>query len=311
LAKIDSIVRISGGVLLNTPSIDSIEEIQISSSKVKRGDLFIDLENSIEDLHLAVSNGAYAVLTSSIPEIFDEEIAWIRTNDLEKSLVKLARFYAIDKNFRFIPLLNVHYALAKSLHVESGVKLLSNTTSDALVQILNSKNKTIFFVGENSFIENIDPSIKKLPIKINPDKLFENGLFYSSFIYKDMYIKETRLSSFFIPYLCALMDYCDELSIEYKIDNFLNLGHFEPQFVTSKLEKVDFGTTRKAVIFEENMQLYNEELKYLYERVERNLIETDIKYLITKNFRYALINGKKEDFDNLFIDKKTVQLELF
>jgi len=311
LAKIDSIVRISGGVLLNTPSVDSIEDIKISSKNVKRGDLFIDVNGNTEEIEEAVQNGAYCILTALIPKISDEEIAWVSVKDLEKSLIKLARFYAVEKNFRFIPLLDVQYALAKSLHVEEKAKLLSNFTFEALMQILKSEKETLFFVVKNSFIQNVDPTIKKIKSKIEPDKIFENGLFHSSFIYKDKFVKEVRLSSFFIPYLCSLIEYFDQLKINYKIDNFNNFEHFYPQFVTSKLEISDFGTTRRVIIFESEIKLYNEELEYLYKKVDKKLIVTEINELKTKDFRYALIHGKKEDFEELLQEKKTVQMELF
>jgi len=311
LAKIDSIIRISGGVLLNTPSVNSIEDIKISSKNIKRGDLFIDINNSNEEIEEAVQNGAYCILTALIPKISDEEIAWISIEDLEKSLVKLARFYATQKNFKFIPLLDIQYALAKSLHMDEKAKLLSNSTSDALIQILKSKNETLFFVVENSFIQDIDPTVKKTGAKIEPEKVFENGLFHSSFIYKGKFVKEIRLSSFFIPYLCSLMDYFDEFKISYKIENFNNFEHFYPQFVTSKLEISDFGTTRRVIIFESDFKLYKEELKYLYERVDKELIVKEMDNLKTKSFRYALIYGKKEDFKGLLKEKRTIQMELF
>jgi len=311
LAKIDSIVRISGGVLLNTPSVNSIKDIKISSKNVKRGDLFIDVNGSNEEILEAVKNGAYCILTALIPKISDEEIAWISVEDLKKSLIRLARFYAVEKNFRFIPLLDVQYALAKSLHVEEKAKLLSNSTAVALMQILKSEKETLFFVVKNSFIQNVDPTIKEVKAKIEPDKMFENGLFYSSFIYKDNFIKETRLSSFFVPYLCSLMECLDELNINYKIDSFNNFEHFYPQFVTSQLQMSDFGTTRRVIIFESDFELYKEELEYLYKKVDKKLIVKEMDELKTKDFRYALIHGKKEDFEELLSEKKTVQMGLF
>ena len=75
------------------------------------------------------------------------------------------------------------------------------------------------------------------------------------------------MSSFFIPYLCSLIEYFDSLKIKYSIDNFNSFEHFYPQFVTSKLEKSDFGSTRKVIIFESDVELYNEELEYLLQGV--------------------------------------------
>jgi len=311
LAKIDSIVRISGGVLLNTPSVNSIEDIKISSKSVKRGDLFIDINSSNEEIEEAVENGAYCILTGLIPKISDEEIAWVSVKKLEKSLIKLARFYATQKNFKFIPLLDVQYSLAKSLHIEERAKLLSNIPSEALIQILKSEKKALFFVVQSSFIESVDPTIKQLPTTIKPDQIFEYGIFHTSFVYKERFIKDIRLSSFFIPYLCSLIEYLDNLKVKFKIENFNNFEHFYPQFVTSRLEKSDFGSTRRVIIFESNFELYKKELEYLYKRVDKKLIIKNIEELKNREFRYALIHGKKEKFEELIEEKKIVQMELF
>ena len=317
LAKIDSILRISGGVLLNSPSVNSIEDIKISSSKIKRGDLFIDINNTSTDIEEAVENGAYCILTASIPKICDEEIAWISVEDLETSLIKLTRFYATDKSFRFIPLLNVHYALAKSIHVEEKMKLLSSSPAYALIQILKSEKGTLFFVPENSFIQKVDPSVKKFIETIEPEQIFENGIFHTSFVYKEQYIKDIRLSSFFVPYLCSLMNSLNELEISFKIENFNNFEHFYPQFVGKKLEKCDFGTSRKVIIFESNLELFQKELSYLEKKVNKNLFvsftckDSAIKELPNLKFRYALLYGNKDDFSKLIIENKITQMELF
>ena len=308
LAKIDSIVRISSGVLLNTPSVDSIEDIKISSKHIKRGDLYIDVNNSQDDIIEAINSGAYCILSQHIEQITDDEIAWIKVEDLEKSLIKLARFFINNKDFRFIPLLDVQYALAKHLHIGQKAKLLSNSTSEALVQILTSQNETLFFVVKNSFIQDVDPTIEKRSDKIEPQKLFETSLFYCSFIFKNRYIKDIRLSSFFIPYLCSLMEKLDALKIDYKVENFNNFEHFYPQFITSKLEKSDFGTTRQVVIFENNLELYHEEKKYLHKKIDQKFIADSIDELQEKNLRYALVYGNKDDF---LQGKRNIQLELF
>jgi hypothetical protein len=66
-----------------------------------------------------------------------------------------------------------------------------------------------------------------------------------------------------------------------------------------------------VIIFESNLKLYNEELEYLYKRVDKKLIVKEINDLKTKDFRYALIHGKKEDFEELLSEKKTIQMGLF
>ena len=315
--KIDSIVHISAGVLLNTPAVESIGDIRTSCLSVKRGDLFIDVNNSKEEVERAVENGAYCIMSASSLQVIDEEIAWIHTNDLEMSVVKLARYFATKKNLRFIQLATVQFELAKCLHVETKAKLLSSLPSKALLQILSCENEVLFFVIENSFVTDIDPTIKEYVLKKEPTYLLENSIFYTSFSYKERFIKDIRLSAFFVPYLCSLMDLLDELSVEFKIDNFNNFKHFYPRFVSSKMEKRDFGTTRQALIYESDFELFEKELAFLKDRVDENLLisftckDKAIAVLEKTDFRYALIHVKKDDFDELLCEKKPVQMELF
>lgn len=317
--KIESLIRISGGVLLNTPSIFSIEDIKISSSKVKRGDLFINVNNSNEEINEAVKNGAYAIITENIPKICDEEIAWITTDNLELLLIKLARYHSTLKNFRFIPLSKIQYSLSKSLNITKKAKLLDDEPQNALIQILNSSDETTFFVIDSSFITSINPTVCLPKKSIEADKIYENGLFYSSFIYKDKYIKDIKLSAFFIPYLCALMEYFDSLKIEYEIDNFNSFKHFYPQFVNSKFQKRDFGATGKVVIFEKDKELFEKMVLHVSKRVDKNSIKildtnnekTDIKEFKNLNFRYLLVNENREKFEEKFNSKENRQMGLF
>ncbi|WP_228135422.1 hypothetical protein [Halarcobacter anaerophilus] len=62
--QISSIIDIIDGRLLNHPSISFIYSIKTNPRKVKEGDLFI-VEHE-EDIHTAINNGAFALITQKI-----------------------------------------------------------------------------------------------------------------------------------------------------------------------------------------------------------------------------------------------------
>lgn len=332
--KIESLVRITGGVLLNTPSVTSIVDIQIESKKVKSGSLFIDTNNSNEEIKEAVLNGAYSILTSSISKIIDEEIAWICVEDLNLAMIKLARFYATDKNFKFIPLCTTQYHLAKSIHLKEKASTLFSEPKFALMQIVNSKNDKMFFVLDNLFVDKIDPTIKRPLKRLEPNRLIERGLFFSTFVFDDIYIKDLRLSSLFVPSLCALIKYFKDEKIEFEIENFLNFKHFHAIFVNDKLEKKEFGGSTKAVIIENNLELFKEELNYVQKRVSQNSLIVfipskiidkittsaikivykefnEIKTLKDKKFKYILAYSELENHEEFFLKEEKNQMSLF
>ena len=80
--KISSIVDIVDGELLNSPSISFINNISSDAKKVKTSDMFI--AKNIEDLKIALQNGAYAV-------IFEKDFGKIgNIDDLEEFLEEFA-----------------------------------------------------------------------------------------------------------------------------------------------------------------------------------------------------------------------------
>jgi len=330
--RIENLVRITGGVLLNTPSVDSIDDILTISSKIQRENLFIDVNHNEKEIAQALENGAYAILSSTIPKIKDEEIAWICVEDLNKAMIKISRFYATQKNFTFISLLPVHYALAKCMQIDKTAKVLSQEPKDALLEILKAKDNETFFVVNSDFITKIDPSITLPKERIKPDKIFQSGIFYSTFIFRDQYINNVRLSPFFVPFLCALMEYLDELHVDYKIDNFNHFEHFYPQFVNNKLEQKDFGSTNKVLIFEADFELFSKEVNFLENSYNAQSLVIfipqqisftcklttiiyknfcDIKNLKDIDFKYAIIYGKLQDFEESLKMQATKQMSLF
>ena len=331
--KIENLVRITGGVLLNTPSVTSITNIQIESCKVSSGSLFIDTNQDENEINEAIKNGAYAILCSN-SNITDNEIAWITTQNLNLSIVKLARFYTIKKNLNFIPLETIQYSLIKSLHVKGIITSFLNKPQIALIQILNSKENETFFVLENPFIDMIDPTIKRPLKKVAPSRLTSKGLFFSSFVCEDLYIKDLKLPAFFVPYLCALIKYLKEKNINFTYDNFSNFKHFYAIFINDAMEKKEFGSTSKAVILENNLNLFEKELNFLEKKIAPNCFNifipkeikkkiktkatkityenfTEIKQFENKKFRYILAYVKQDSYENLFFQNKDRQMLLF
>jgi len=330
--RIESLIRITGGVLLNSPSVNSINDIKISPDKIQRENLYIDVNNNKEEIEEALDNGAYAILTASIPKIKDEEVAWISVEDLNQTIIKLARYYSANKKLSFIPLSLIQYKLTKCIQIDKKAKLLSIKPKEALVEILKAENSEIFFVTNNDFISQIDLSVDLPKNRIEATQVLKSGIFHSSFVFNDKFINNIRLSPFFIPYLCSLIDYFDNLNIEYKIENFTNIEHFQPIFVNTKLEKKDFGSTNKALIFENNFELFIQELLFLEDHIhddslvvlipkEKNITCKsikmtynnffEIKNLQNINFRYALIYGNIEDFEESLEMQENKQMSLF
>ncbi len=88
--QISSILDIVDGSLLNSPSISFIYSIKTKVNKVKEGDLFIT--KNLDDIELAIKNGAFAIILEENYPIIDNEIAWIKVNNIDLTIIKLIRF---------------------------------------------------------------------------------------------------------------------------------------------------------------------------------------------------------------------------
>ena len=88
--QISSILDIVDGSLLNSPSISFIYSIKTNSKKVKEGDLFI--VKDLNDIEIAIKNGAFAIILETNSPILDNEIAWIKVKNIDDCIIKLIRY---------------------------------------------------------------------------------------------------------------------------------------------------------------------------------------------------------------------------
>ena len=90
---ISSVVDTTRGELLTTPAITRFTTLASTINTIDRGALFFAFEPS--DIALAITQGAYGIITDTLIPIIDTEIAWIKVDDLSMALIKLTRFLLV------------------------------------------------------------------------------------------------------------------------------------------------------------------------------------------------------------------------
>lgn len=315
--KIESILRITGGRALNSPVVSNIENIQTLCSKVTRGSFFIDINNSFEDVQCAVENGAYAIISTTLHQIIDDEIAWIQTDDLQLSLIKLARYYAAEKELKFFKLSLVEMAIAKKIKLYVKSRYLSDEITTALSQILIANGQELFFVSDNSFIDKIAPSFVQTSKEALEIENFEKSIFLSTFTCKDKFFSEIKLPYLFLQKLCTLLEMFETHNIEYDVTSFANFEHFIPIFVDENLQKKEFGSSSKALIFESDVSLFEKESKFLLQKFKaedtiflKYPTHEQVNALKRRVFKYVLILGDIAEYESIFAQSNIQQLTL-
>jgi ferrochelatase len=311
---IDDILDITEGRLLNTPFISSVEEIHINSSLVKRGDLFIAIND--EGIKEAIKNGAYGILMDESYDVIDEEIAWIKTDNLERALSRLVKYFFIDKEYNFILLNPLQFHIVSThLNNKKEIAILSLDIKNNFNMLMNKKKK-IFFTTDEEFLIRLKLSFFKYTNFILPEHSIVNeSIFDTEFIYNS-YRSHIRIAPLFFEDFLRLFHFLNDFGVHIELKNIHIKDSFIPYFLGDQGELLDFGKSDRVLIAEEDTLFLNQEIKYLLENVrwsklsifinEKNKAVIDKRY--EKEIRFysdqeELINNiKKETIGYIFID---------
>ncbi|MBE0491908.1 MAG: hypothetical protein IBX44_06620 [Sulfurospirillum sp.] len=319
--KIDNIVSICGGELLNSPSITSVQEMKTDPLVIRHGDLFIDHNNCLEAVELAVQKGAYAILSSSIHKQLDNEIAWLHVSDISLALLKLSRYETTRKKLQFVAMSPVQIALLNELNHTPKIKILPNDPIAVFNELAKAPSEILFAGSCKEYLTQLDPHTLHVQHNITPSYMLAKGLFSCSFSYKERLYEDNKICAFYVPALLGLLDFLDTLPCVYTLESFLLFDLFSVQFVDQNFCKKEFGQSTQALIFIDNADTLTQlatfiqsqdlhvSILVLHKR-DKNLIDQFFK-CFTNTFRYTLIEGKKEQYEQYFRTNKQIQTSLF
>ncbi|MBR7047395.1 MAG: hypothetical protein IKI43_03425 [Campylobacter sp.] len=97
MINIINLARLSGGELINEPSVSVVEGFAYKSESVKSKFAFIDINGDESEIQKAIELGAYAIIFNGDCEIKNSEIALIRVANLNQALTRLIVFFANSK----------------------------------------------------------------------------------------------------------------------------------------------------------------------------------------------------------------------
>ena len=261
--QISSILDIVDGSLLNSPSISFIYSIKTNALKVKEGDLFI--AKNINEIDLAIRNGAFAIIFDTNVPIIDNEIAWIKVKNIDISIIKLVRFKLAIKNIEAFYCNKIIYDLLKiySTHFLKNVRLVPNKLENTFRFIDEIEDNDILISCNKNILDNIYPKNKDFDHinKLNEiDNLIEHSLFETSFSYENVYFSRLKISSLYIRDFLKVFNFFKQNLDLTKLKSFYN---FKPLFLDRNLNLVEFGKSDKFIICQNNEDLYENEISYM------------------------------------------------
>lgn len=322
--RIDNLVRITQGELYQTPSIAQIDGVSFDPDRVKSGDLYICKNNSQESLKKAISNGAYALLSEKTFDVTDKEIAWIKVEDLELALIKLARYFIATNKIDSYLINPKEKLIFDALSKPKGLSFIENSLDKLIESFFNSKKTLAIFSENEDTLKQIAPNYKALPTCNEEVFISSKSLFYSTFLFNGKAFNALPISPFFIPSFVKVLFFLQ--NFEWSFSNIKPLTHFRAIFITKKFRMLPFGMGEKALIVEENLELFKEEILYLKSRIcQKDLLIAAPKSLnlgvdfeydtleeilnLDTRFKYILLFANYEDLLSLF-EKKDSNKEL-
>ena len=328
--RLQNVLALTRANLINKPFVSLFNNLVIDVNSVKRGDLFLAFNK--DDIKDAVKNGAYGIIFDQKNiDIIDNEIAWIEVEDVANALKRLLRFILLEKKVTAYETDEVTLHLAKKIVLSNNLVVLDGSNEDILKKVLNIENSSAIIFNKNltdrdlfTQIKNIDTTKEEL-IQIKDSTIFE-----TTFIYENNLYEKELISEIFIPNLKNLIALFKKLDVEFRLNKISTPSHFEPQFVNEFLEKRDFGSTHRVLIFESSIDVIKKEIEflkkkapwakqlyilpeYIEDKFENSFKYKDEKDIVTflkkSNFNFALIvNAQKDKI--IKETKKQVQLTL-
>ena len=261
--KISSILDIVDGSLLNSPSISFIYSIKTNVEKVKEGDLFIAKNN--EQIAQAVKNGAFAIILEENHPIIDNEIAWIKVNNIDISIIKLIRFNLAVKNLKAYYCEKPTYDLLKiySSHFSSNIKLIPNKLENIFKFIDDIEDSDTIISFNQDILNKIYPNNLAFEDSFSNshiNNLIEHSLFETTFSYEDIYFSRLKISSLYIENFLKVFNFFNKEIDFSKLKSFYNI---KPLFLDRNLNLVEFGKSDKFIICQEDNNLLEKEIKYI------------------------------------------------
>lgn len=263
--RVNEVVEIINGHLLNDPEISSFGNITSSLQKVCSGSLFIATNQ--DDAKEAIKLGAYGILFEDGDlQIIDDECAWIRVDSLQDATTRLIRYKLLSRNIAFFYLKNIEFEIAKELATDPTLSFLDGDHSEFLeitqkqgIQKIITNNSALLDIPLE-YISSIIPDHE--PFKIISCTLFDSKIYFDSKRYT------LSLPSIFLGYLSSVITLFLNEGIYFSLGNFESISYLQPIFITSKGIRCPYGQSGRVLLAEKRQDHFQYYADYIKENAK-------------------------------------------
>ncbi len=284
--RLENLLALTQGTLQNQPFVSRFEGISFNAKKVKRGNLFVAFNNA--EIDEAILNGAYGIIFDRPTQIADNEIAWIKVDDVDDALMRLLRFHLIQKELKVYETDLITIKLARQIMTDNSILVLGQSIKDDFMTLWNADDKSNVLFCPKLIDRDTFVGSKTLPSSYKDEiTIVEQTLFETSFIFDDVFYERQLLSPFFISYLERLLNFYKMNGIGYRLRAFTPIDNFEAVFTNKELKIKEFGASDRVLIFEPDFELVPSQISFL----KRQANWAKIIYILPK--------AKAKPFENI------------
>lgn len=283
--KISSIVDITGGQLLNSPSISFTSGTHTNIKKVGDGDLFISSNPLL--IEEALKKGAFAIIFDCFLDItnLDTEIAWIKVDNINRTITKLLRFKLATKKLKSYSVDFIAYEFLQVLGTTTKNIYFVNDIFSSLEALQYIDDEDILVSTNTQFLEDIYPKSEHLQINnMKFGNLLIHSIFETSFLYKEEYFYKLRIPYIYLNHLLSIKE---TFSIE-EIDGqkLKNIPFMQPIFINKQNRFVEYGKSNRFILTANNDEIAKIEFEFIS--------------IIFKYGKSSFIEAKNLDDDMIF-----------
>lgn len=212
---------------------------------------------------MAVAAGAYAVIYEGDFEIFDFEVAFLRADNLNLALWRLARYFMTERGHSAALASPVQIAILRHLFLPKNAVILEREPDHAFMQIFRaSEEGACFFSDDFSSLQKLSFEPVALGVR-GVSNLNESSLFFCDLDMGGARYANLQFPPFFADELCGVCEFFASRGLDFRVRDLRDFPHFRAIFVNRFSRPVAFGTSERAFICESDPALFEREAAYL------------------------------------------------
>ncbi len=286
----ENLSKLTHATLLNDPFVSSFYDIVLEPARVKRGDLFVG--NDPEAIREAVDRDAYAILSDRRVAILDDEIAWLRCDDIDRALLALLRYRVMQKDLDLCYCDEISIEILEQIAAKEQIRYLGSDLKANFQTLMHASPEQCIFSSDLALLEKIAPAYRQ--IENAPEMILrplKSTLFHTTFYYRGKRFEQIRLPQIFLSRVENLLYFLERYEIRFDLHRIDYPTQFYPIFVSRNLTIKPFGTTPQAIIATDD-KYHESVLDYIANTAPwaRTVCISDLDRLKEIEFNFAIID---------------------